>query len=106
MMYTYLKRFNEAIADATRVTVMDPVWGKGWCRLGEARFQNGQYTEARRAFARGLQLRPDSYTLNTGIEKVECVMSLLGTSLRRFLIHRLLRRNEKRLKRREQKKEF
>lgn len=51
-------RGKDALSDATRCTMLRPLWPKGYYRLGAALMFLEDYEEASRAFADGLELDP------------------------------------------------
>jgi len=49
---------HEALADAKKCTELEPMFAKGWSRVGAALYRLGRYPEAMAAYEAGLQQTP------------------------------------------------
>mmetsp|Transcript_35260 Transcript_35260/g.64490 ORF Transcript_35260/g.64490 Transcript_35260/m.64490 type:complete len:211 (+) Transcript_35260:98-730(+) len=72
--YVSLRKYKEALEDATSCVALKPDWPKGYARKGKAEFELGLLTEAKRSYMKGLEHDPYSEFLIDGkndVEKVE-----------------------------------
>ncbi|KAK9828338.1 hypothetical protein WJX74_009774 [Apatococcus lobatus] len=60
---TSLRRFPAAVADSKKVIQLRPKWVKGYSRLAAAHFGNEDFSEAREAYEKALELEPDDQQL-------------------------------------------
>lgn len=54
---------------------MNPTWGKGYSRLGAARFAAGKYAEAVKAYAMGVAHEPTNEALTEGLKQAQAALS-------------------------------
>eukprot|EP00891_Asterochloris_glomerata_P001858 jgi/Astpho2/1858/Aster-00383 len=69
--YASLKRYEEALEDAKKVTSIKPDWPKGYSRLGAANMGLGHLDEAVQAYSQGLQHDPDNAGLKSDLEAAQ-----------------------------------
>ncbi|MCJ1353003.1 MAG: Hsp90 cochaperone [Icmadophila ericetorum] len=69
--YASLKRFNEALEDASKCTEIKPDWAKGWGRKGTALHGTGDLVGAKDAFDEALKLEPANAQSKSGLAAVE-----------------------------------
>jgi len=69
--YSQRRRFDKALADADRALKLQPSWPRLYHRRGHALFHLGQYTEAIRAFERGLKIDPQDAALQEALSKAK-----------------------------------
>lgn len=55
--YASLEQYKEAIADAEKCIELNPSWGKGYTRLGLAKFKSGDLLGAKEAYRAGMKVR-------------------------------------------------
>jgi hypothetical protein len=56
MAFIRLEKYQEALSDAHRVTLLQPSWLKGFHRMGTAYFQLGRFEDAAKCFSHALSL--------------------------------------------------
>ncbi|KAK9830514.1 hypothetical protein WJX72_012158 [[Myrmecia] bisecta] len=61
--YAALKQFRWAVRDAKKVIELKPTWVKGWARLGAAHMGLEDFSEAREAYDKALDIEPDDQAL-------------------------------------------
>eukprot|EP00698_Gefionella_okellyi_P011845 TRINITY_DN3150_c0_g1_i1.p1 TRINITY_DN3150_c0_g1~~TRINITY_DN3150_c0_g1_i1.p1 ORF type:complete len:732 (-),score=127.15 TRINITY_DN3150_c0_g1_i1:942-3137(-) len=71
MTFMRLEKFDEALADANRVIILNPVWPKGFYRKGLAHMRRFEFLEAYGAYSQGLQLDPESEPLKLALQETE-----------------------------------
>jgi tetratricopeptide (TPR) repeat protein len=59
-----------ALDDATKCVHLKQGWAKGWVRLGNAHCGLQQWSEARDAYARAIELEPDDKAIQQSFAKV------------------------------------
>ncbi|XP_037483657.1 serine/threonine-protein phosphatase 6 regulatory ankyrin repeat subunit A-like isoform X1 [Triticum dicoccoides] len=64
-------RGKDALSDATRCTMLRPLWPKGYYRLGAALMFLEDYEEASRAFADGLELDPANADIANALREAQ-----------------------------------
>lgn len=69
--YASLKKYDEALADATKTTELKPDWAKGWGRKGAALHGVGNLVDATDAFQQALDLDPTNAQAKSGFEAVK-----------------------------------
>lgn len=67
--YTALNKMNEAIEDANMCIKLKPEWSKGYSRLGAVYFIQKKYSDAVKAYAKGLAMDPTSKELAENLTK-------------------------------------
>lgn len=67
--YLKIKKYDEALSDATKCVEIDPSWGKGHARKGDALMALKRYTDAYITFNAGLKANPDDPTLTKRCEQ-------------------------------------
>jgi len=73
--YASLEQYKEAIADAEKCIELNPSWGKGYTRLGLAKFKSGDLLGAKEAYRAGMKVDKGSQPLADGLAKVEAAMA-------------------------------
>lgn len=63
-----LFNYENALADATKVTELKPDWPKGWSRVGAAYYGLRKWDEAIEAYEKGVKLDPSNEQLLQGLE--------------------------------------
>ena len=65
--YLKLGQIEKALEDARKCISMNPSWGNGYSRLGQALIEAGNPTEAMAAFGQGLAVDPSNAALTQGL---------------------------------------
>ena len=63
-------QWEEALADAQQCVTLKPTWTKAWSRLGAAHTGLEDWSEAKEAYMKALELDPDDNTLRQAWERV------------------------------------
>ena len=66
--YCGMKKYDDALADATKCIEMKPDWGKGYGRKGAALHGLGNFDAAVAAYEKGLDVEPGLAMLTKGLE--------------------------------------
>ncbi|BFZ58421.1 Small glutamine-rich tetratricopeptide repeat-containing protein 2 [Savitreella phatthalungensis] len=69
-----------AIADAQLAAEIDPSYGKAWSRLGHAQFASGDLEAAKKSYAKGVEVDPQSEVMQRGLETVTRKLQQRGES--------------------------
>mmetsp|Transcript_11624 Transcript_11624/g.32766 ORF Transcript_11624/g.32766 Transcript_11624/m.32766 type:complete len:515 (-) Transcript_11624:435-1979(-) len=69
-VHRHQANFEEALADATKCTELNPEFVKGWARIGGANLALRRFDAAEEAFQHGLTLEPDNAACMDGIEDI------------------------------------
>lgn len=67
----HLTRWEEALADAKSCVTLKPEWGKAWVRMGSAHVGLQEWSEAKEAFGRAMEIEPDDKSIQTSWEKAD-----------------------------------
>lgn len=73
--FSQLKDFESAIRDAKSAIRLKPEWVKGWARLACAHYGLEEYSEAKDAYMKAMDLQPEDETLQQGFFKVRAFKS-------------------------------
>lgn len=69
--YASKKEYENALADAEKVTSIKPDWSKGWGRVGAAKHGLGDLKGALQAYKEGLALDSENAQIKSGLASVE-----------------------------------
>lgn len=86
MSQASLKEWDAALADAEKCVELKPEWAKGYSRLGGARYGKGDYSGAKDAYAKGLELDGANEQLKSGLREAEAALSGGGNGAQRTLV--------------------
>ncbi|KAH8913706.1 TPR-like protein, partial [Atractiella rhizophila] len=65
--YSQMGDHTSAIADGTKAAEVDPKFSKAYSRLGHALFSSGKYSEAVKAYEKGLELDPNNAVMKNSL---------------------------------------
>lgn len=69
--YVSMGKFFEGLKDAEECTNINPVWAKGFNRVGAAQLGLGDYDEAKKAYQKALDLDPANAMAKEGLRDIE-----------------------------------
>lgn len=78
--YAALNQYHESREDASRCINLKPSWHKAWNRLGVAHVGLGEWSEAKEAFTKAMELEPDDKSIQTSWAQVCCATQCLSDS--------------------------
>lgn len=69
--YASLKDFPKALDDAQKCVEVNPLWSKGYNRVGAAQYGLGNFDDAKSAYSKALELEPGNAMAQSGLSSVE-----------------------------------
>jgi len=69
--YAALQKWDRVLRDAEKAISLNPSWGKGYLRKGQALSEQGNLKEAVKIFKEGLGVDPDNKEMQTKLQETE-----------------------------------